>query len=332
MEIINLPKSLNRECLYYSVIPKIYSKINKNDYEFCFDMSNSELSNAEFLVGMLSAASLIRNKYNHISKLQLPNSSSRLFNYLENINFFSIASMPYNNVLNFIKYSKKSIKREYKGYTSKISCITTISDILTHQNNATKITYDFLQKLMNEEKKDGHWNFYKLFELSLIQLIENFFEHNIYEISYDCSAYYIAQKMPYDVIQIVFYDTGKGFRKRIIEIIKKEKESIEKGTPPITDFNLYMKLEKELNNNALLWNKTKNNPNLLAIKAALDFRNNSLIPGLAVIKDFALSKGGSFFVHSANSSVEFDKSGNEKYEFYNENFSGVHFCIEIPLK
>ena len=275
MEIIKLPKSLNREYLYYNIIPIIYSRIAEDEYEFCFDMTNSELSNAEFLVGFLSAASLIRNKYNYISNLQLPSSSSRLFDYLESVNFFSIASIPNNNVFDFIKYSTPSLKKEFKGYTPKISCITNNSEITPHQNNASKITYDFLQKLLKEEKKAEQWNFYKLFELSLIQLIENFFEHNIYENTYDCTAYYLAQKMPYSVIQIVFYDTGKGFRKRIIEIINREKESIKKGNLPTPEFAVYMKIEKEINNNALTWDKTNKNPNLLAIKAALDFRKNS---------------------------------------------------------
>jgi hypothetical protein len=331
MQIIKLPKKLNREYFYYNIIPKVYSRIAENDYEFCFDMTNSELSNAEFLVGFLSTASLIRNKYGFIPNLQLPSSSSRLFDYLENINFFSVASIPNNNIFDFIKYSTPTSK-EFKGYSSKISCIIKTSEISTHQNNATKITYNFLQKLLMEEKKAEQWNFYKLFELSLIQLIENFFEHNIYENTYDCSAYYLAQKMPYNVIQIVFYDTGKGFRKRIIEIITKEKESIKKGNPPTPGFDVYLNIEKDLNNKALIWDKTKKNPNILAIQAALDFRKNSQVPGLAVIKDFALSKGGSFFVHSANASIEFDKHENENIKVYNENFSGVHFCIEIPLK
>lgn len=333
MEQIQLPRSLNRDYFYNNIIPLIYSEINKGNYDFNFDMSHSELTNPEFLIGLLSAASLLRNKYNHISYLKIPSTSSKLFNYLGNTNFFSIASMPYNDVLNFIKYSSDyGKKEEKKGYISKISCITENSDILTHQNNASKITRDFLQKLLGDETKSESWYFYRLFELSFIQLVENFFEHNLYENTYNCSCYYMAQKMPYGVIQIAFYDTGKGFRKRILEIIEKEKESIRNGNKPNPDLSTYMELAEKLNSKELIWEKSAKNSNLLAIKAALDFRKNSDIPGLAVIRDFALSKGGTFFVHSANASIEINENGNEKYKIFDENFSGVHFTIEIPLK
>jgi hypothetical protein len=332
MEKIQLPKKPNRYYFYNNVIPIIYSEINKGNYEFSFDMSHSELTNPEFLVGLLAASSLIRSKYSHISNLEIPSSSSKLFNYLGNSNFYGIASMPFNNVLNFTKYSSDYGKKNIKGYISKISCITENSDISTHQNNASKITYDFLQKLLDDKRNAENWNFYKLFELSLIQLAENFFEHNLYDNTYDCSCYYMAQKMPYGVIQIAFYDTGKGFRKRILEIVKKERDNIKKGVKPNSDLKQYIEIADKLNDKALIWKKTNENSNLLAIKAALDFRRGSDIPGLAVIKDFAISNGGSFFVHSSNASIEIDKYGNEKFRIFDENFSGVHFTIEIPLK
>ena len=142
----------------------------------------------------------------------------------------------------------------------------------------------------------------------------------------------MAQKMLYGVIQIAFYDTGKGFRKRILEIISKEKEVTKKGNKPNPDLRQYINIADKLNDKTLIWKKTKENSNLLAIKAALDFRKGSDIPGLAVIKEFAISKGGSFFVHSSNASIEIDKYGNEKFRIFDENFSGVHFTIEIPLK
>lgn len=331
METINFPNSLNRDNFFFEVIPSVYSQIIKKNYVFSFDMAESQFSTAEFLIGILSATSLIRNKYSQVTTLELPSTSSRLFTYLENIGFFQVASIPNNNVLDFVKYTYYSDKREPNIYKPHISCITTQSNISTHQTNALKIT-KYIQTLLKEEQIPESWYYYKLFQLSLIQLIENFFEHNLYTNTHNCTAYYIAQRLPKNIIQVVFYDNGKGFRKRILEIIDKEKLSISLGNPPDLELESYMELERGLSNKSLLWDKTTRNSNYQAISAALKFRKGSKIPGLAVIKDFALSRGGTFFAHSGNASIHLDKNGNQDFTIYDENFSGVHFCIEIPLK
>ncbi len=332
MKRIIFPEKINRVILYDDIIPEIYNSIINSEYEFIFDMSETQLADAESLIAILSISSIIRNKYNHITKLQLPQSIP-ILQYLERNSFFSISKIHGNQVLDFVKFSSYSndIKFKIPRYKSTISNINYNSTISPHQTNVSKLTYDLLQTALDDKYHPEKWQYYKLFELSFLQLIQNFFEHNLYDNSYKCNAYYLGQVLPYGKIQVVFYDTGKGFRKRILEMIENDNKKIKKGEDGNPDIEKYRKIEQSLRDKKLLLEKSSLNSNYIAIKAALDFRNESLIPGLSVIRDFTLYNEGTILIHSGNVELKCHPDGTEKFKVYDFNFSGVHISLEFPI-
>jgi hypothetical protein len=332
MKRIFFPNKINRNTLYQNIIPEIYNSIINKEFEFVFDMRETELADAESLIAILSISSIICNKYNHIPKLEMP-LSIPILKYLERNDFFTISKMHGNQVLDFIKFSSfnDEIKNKKIGFSSKISNINNNSSISHHQTNVSKITYNLLQTSLEDKNKPNKWGIYKSFELSFLQLIQNFFEHNLYENSYKCGAYYLAQILPYGKIQVVFYDTGKGFRKRILEMIEYDNNKIKKGEDGNPDIDKYREIENLLRNNSLLFKNSNSNSNYVAIKAALNYRSGSIIPGLSVIRDFTFSLGGIMHIHSGNVQLDCLSDGTEKYKVFDYNFSGVHISLEFQL-
>ena len=332
MKRILFPEKINRGILYHNIIPEIYNSVINEEFEFVFDMKEVQLADAESLIAILSISSIIRNKYNYISRLELPN-TIRILKYLERINFFSVSKTQGNQVLDFNKYSNYSDEAKYKtpSYRSKISNINYNSTVSSHQTNVSKLTYDLLQASLGDKNSPEKWGIYKLFELSFLQLIQNFFEHNLYENSYECTAYYLGQVMPYGKIQVVFYDTGKGFRKRILEMIGKDNESIKNGNEGNPNIEKYRKIECQLRDNSSLFKDSKTNANFIAIKAALNYRSGSIIPGLSVIREFANSNGGTMHIHSGTVQLDCYSDGVEKFQVFDYNYSGVHISLEFPI-
>lgn len=331
---IKFPKSLNRRVFYHNILPKVYDKIIKKEFDFIFDLSLTVFAEPEALISLLSASSTIKNRYNYIPKIIFPHNNNTL-KYFENVNFFDIAKRPNNVVLDFIKFTtyinEKRVNKEF--YISNIYNVTLDSDIGYHQTKVNKIVHKFLKVKLEDVENPEYWNFYKLLELSFLQLIQNFFEHNLYKNTYNTTSYYIAQKIETETenkIQIVFYDNGKGFRKRILEMIDEDNVKIKNGSEGKLEIEKYRKIENTLRNENLWFDKSRKNSNYVAIKTAMNYRNNSVIPGLSVIKDFVFSKGGTIFIHTANVLVECDNE-MDTCEVLDYNFSGVHFCIEMPL-
>ena len=332
MKRILFPEKINRGILYHNIIPEIYNSVIDNEFDFVFDMKETQLADAESLIAILSVSSIILNKYNHIAKLEMPQNIP-ILKYLERNNFFSVSKINGNQVLDFNKFSSygDEFKLKRTRYTSKISNINYNSTISPHQTNVSKLTYDLLQTSLGDKNHPEKWRIYQLFELSFLQLIQNFFEHNLYDNSYKCTAYYLGQVLPYGKIQVVFYDTGKGFRKRILEMIDNDNNKIRNGEEGNPDIKKYRKIEHLLRDKRLLFKDSSSNSNYQAIKAALDYRNDSIIPGLSVIRDFTISNEGIMHIHSGNVQYECYPDGNESFNVFDYNFSGVHISLEFPI-
>ena len=133
----------------------------------------------------------------------------------------------------------------------------------------------------------------------------------------------MIQKTPYNTIEFVCSDIGKGFLERMKEMLKeKDPEAITK----------YGHLEQKLYNRNLLFKEDKENPNLLAIINAVKFREDSRIPGLHMIKKFVIDNDGLFSIHSGNYTVNYSNGNEEKPVFHNESyFSGGHLKMVLNL-
>lgn len=329
--IIELPERLNGHTFYNEVLPKVYRSIIAKETAIDFDMSYTILANPEGLVNLLTSALMIRNKHNYVPKLILPKSNNML-SYLDICNFFRTASTPNCEVLSHNWSSDDSIANKKDFHIPRLYGIYSFSDIGSHIYNVSdimkKIVYKLkenMSEISNQDDSD-RMRLYGLLQSSIIELIGNVIHHNTFaENKPKGLGYYMAQKMPYNVIEVVFSDVGKGFRKRILEMITEfSGEEIIKSK--------YIPLKTKLLDNKYLLQKHVDNPDLIAIEAAIDFREESLVPGLAQIKKFATEKGGKFFAHSGNYSVEYKKKNESFNKFYSDSyFSGCHIKMEIPI-
>ena len=80
-----------------------------------------------------------------------------------------------------------------------------------------------------------------------------------------------------------------------------------------------------------MFKNSKTNANFVAIKAALNYRSGSIIPGLSVIRDFTNSNGGTMHIHSGTVQLDCYPDGAERFKVFDYNFSGVHISLEFPI-
>lgn len=308
------------------------------DYRIDFSLQNTEVANPEGFVNLLAAALMIKNKNRdtYISKLYMPE-SEKLISFMEYIDFFTPASIPLCEVFN-INY-----RPSYKAYNrGGMSCIYGIyvhsddySTFNKHYANIEGIIKKIRKELYNEYDRDIDY-FYQNLRDSLIQLVRNTIEHNKNHKEFGALGYYMAQKTPYNTIEFVISDAGLGYRNRIIEMIKEKKDS---------NIQKYIEKKDDIQNNEFLERDNEKNPNRLAIEAAINYRDDSMVPGLFQIRKFVLEqedsnytqKSGnvillkpSLFIHSGNYSIQFEK--DKPYnKFYSNDFSGCHIKITIPI-
>lgn len=317
--IIEIPQKLNGHSFYSHILPKIYKQILDGDYRIDFSLCKTQLANPEGFVNLFASALMIKNKYNYLPILHMPESEN-LISFMESINFFQIANVPFcetfriNHISN---YNRKLIN------ISQIYGIYVHSEFSKHYNNIKDIV-NSIQIEIDSSNQNSYevCYFYNKLKSSLIQLIRNTIEHNSTQKEYGALGYYMAQKTPYNTIDFVFSDIGQGYRNRIIEMIKEN-----------TDKNIskYLFVKDKLLDNSFLFRESNSNPNRIAILAAVDFRSDSEIPGLYQIKKFATSKGGYLFIHSGNYSIKFEANNKNTFNYYPNYFSGCHIKMEIPI-
>lgn len=315
---IKIPRRLNGESFYNEILPKIYQTLLAKKFDIVFNMYDTELANPEGLVNFLSACALIRMKYKYIPELILPKSEN-LLSYLDLCNFFSISQIPNSEVLRFQRIYLRDRKKKF--YIPKIYLISSHTSLDAHQTNVSKIIYDLIKEKLGDANNLEEREIYEKLKNSFNQLIRNVVEHNFINNPLKACGYYMAQKMPYDTIELVCSDIGKGFRNRILEMINENKDE---------NISKYKGYETLLRDNRYLFKKNDKNPNYLAITTAVNYRENSLIPGIAYIKEFALYKGGSLKIHSGNYTVLYNNEGINS-SFHESHFTGSHIKLEIPL-
>lgn len=323
---IEIPEKLSGYTFYNDILPNIYNNIISKCFELDFDMSKTKLANPEGLINFLSAILMINKKYNYIPKLKIP-ISKNLRAYLELTNFLDIS-----RILNQELFKIDSLtnlfynKEKFEGFIPKIYGILTQTNSNEHFSNINKILENIKISLNEktgfmDENEFRNFNIYTNLQSSLSQLIRNTIEHNCNYRTYNLLGFYMAQRTPYNTIELAYSDIGKGFRDRIIEMINEHKDS---------EIEKYITIQDKISDKKYLLRESELNPNLISIKTAVDFRSNSEIPGLFQIRKYTLSKNGSFFVHSGNYSVKYS---NEKVssKYYNSYFSGCHIRMELPI-
>lgn len=326
---IIIPDKLNGGTFYGEILPSIYSRIIQGDYSIDFDMHRTELANPEGLVNLLAAAAMIRSKSGHIPQLYLPE-SPKLFEYMRRSGFFRWATVPGCESLKFNSFRNIDFDDEYRRsnyFRPQLYGLFTHSIEGTTFNGHIKHIEDFVieiaDSLVGKDDDTSEISHYFLILLSrsLVQVIKNALEHNLgYR---GVLAYYMIQKTPYNTIEFVCSDIGKGFLERMKEMLnEKDPEAITK----------YGHLEQKLNNRDLLFKEDKENPNLLAIINAVKFREGSRIPGLHMIKKFVIDNDGLFSIHSGNYTVSYSNGNEEKSIFHDESyFSGAHLKMVLNL-
>lgn len=325
---IEIPDKLNGSTFYGEILPSIYSRIIRGDYWIDFDMHRTELANPEGLVNLLAAATMIRSKSGYIPQLYLPE-SPKLFEYMRRSGFFRWATVPGCESLKFNSFRNIDFDDEYRRpnyFRPQLYGLFTHSIEGTTFNGHVEHISDFVNEIDNslagkvydpsEISQYCGWLF-----ASLVQVIKNALEHNMgYR---GALAYYMIQKTPYNTIEFVCSDIGKGFLERMKEMLdEKDPEAITK----------YGHLEQKLNNRDLLFVEDKENPNLLAIINAVKYREDSKIPGLHMIKKFVIDNNGLFSIHSGNYTVCYSDGNEEKPVFHDESyFSGGHLKMVLNL-
>lgn len=335
--VIEIPDKLNGKAFYGEILPSIYKSIIQGDYLIDFDMHRTRLANPEGLINLLAAAAMIRSKSRYIPRLLYLPENPNLFEYMRKSGFFKWATVPGCEVLRSHDIMSNDFDDEYKRsnyFRPQIYGLYTHSNEGTTFNRHIKHVEDFVLEIADylaEDKVDSFEisRYCRALSLSLVQVIKNSLEHN--QDYRGTLAYYMMQKTPYHTIEFAFSDIGQGFLERMKEMLKeKDEEAIRK----------YGDFEQKLNNKDLLFKAHDDNPNLLAITKAVDYRENSEIPGLHKIKMFLLKYGKSFSIHSGNYSVEYElmKMENQEKEvlirtlFHDSSyFSGCHLKIVFNL-
>jgi hypothetical protein len=330
--IIQIPQSLNGKTFYESVLPVIYFSVLNKDYDLSFDMSKTELANPEGITNLLVSALMVKNKYNGSSRLWIPK-SEKLQSYLHLTGFFRISKDSRCPIIDH-DYEPTGIinKDKYERFIPKIYGLFTeengnyhlknIKEILKHIQNQFGEVVGVSSSLQFELK-----NIYDELESSISQLIKNTFEHNyklIKKYDYRSIGYYMAQKTPYDTIEVIFSDCGMGYWKRILQML-------DEGVNGDDNIDKFKSIEKKLRDETYLFKKHNDNPNLVALNAAVLYRENSKIPGIHQIKKYALNRDGYFHIHSGNYSKYYSLEKTFPKYYENSYFSGSHIKIEIPL-
>lgn len=320
--VIEIPDRLNGTTFYGEILPSIYNNIVEGDYNIDFDMHCTELANPEGLVNLMAAAAMIRSKSGHVPQLYLPESPN-LFDYLRRSGFFEWATVPGCESMAFNGFMDTSSKVGYKQYhrfPPRFFGVFTHSDEGTTFNRHITNIITFVDEIVRE-CQISHVYYYRLFEV-LKQVIKNSLEHNMgYR---GALAYYMIQKTPYNTIEFVCSDIGKGFLERMKEMLREnDPEAIIK----------YGHLEQKLNNRDLLFKEDRDNPNLLAIINAVKYREDSKIPGLHTIKEFVKENDGLFSIHSGNYTVSYSTAKEKPmFVFHNKSyFSGAHLKMVINI-
>ena len=322
MVTLKIPTRLNGTTFYGEVLPSIYENIIKGDYEINFDMHRTELANPEGLVNLLASAAMIFSKSKHTPTLYFPESPN-LFEYMRKSGFFKWATVNKCLKFNFFDDILNDAYENSNYFRPQLYGLYIQSNDARYEHY--KHVKGFVIAIANylaEDKVDLlEINRYcDQLLLSLDQVIKNSLEHNNGYIG--TLAYYMMQKTPYNTIELAFSDIGQGILERMKKMLKeKDHEAV----------NKYGYLEQKLNNKDLLFEEDCNNPNLLAITNAVKYREDSEIPGLHKIKEFALKYGGLFSIHSGNYTVRY--SGNNiKTLFHRDSyFSGCHLKIVMNL-
>jgi len=236
-------------------------------------------------------------------------------------NFFRTAKMPFCEAFKFNYEIGTRIEiTDSNKFIPKLQGIFFHSEYNNHYAKVEHIVQNIYDKLYDIDPKLD-FSFITMLQASLNQLVKNTMEHNPNHNQFGALGYYMAQKTLYNTIEFAFSDVGQGFRNRMLEMLKmKDSEAIEK----------YSQYEAALKDNTYLFQQHKNNPNLIAITLAVDFRSDSEIPGLFQIKQFAINKGGSLIIHSGNYMVKYEDS-NLTSKYLNTYFSGCHLKLEFPL-
>lgn len=326
MVLLEIPKRLNGSTFYGELLPSIYKSIIEGDYSIDFDMRYTELANPEGLVNLLAASCMIKSKSAYIPMMYLPESLS-LVEYMRRAGFFKWASVPGCEAMRF-NYLFDDIFKD--DYTQSYRFRPQLYGLFTHSNEGTSfnkhvsnidnIVLEILDALRSDVDVADLNRYCSLLQLSLVQVLKNSLEHNP---GYRGTlAYYMFQKTPYNTIEFVCSDIGQGILERMKRMLKEnDKEAMRK----------YGELEVRLNSKELLFSEDDYNPNLLAITNAVKYRDDSGIPGLHKIKEFALKYNGVFSIHSGNYTVSYKKNKTNSLFHNNSYFSGCHLKIVMNL-
>jgi hypothetical protein len=314
-EEILFPVKLTGETFYNEILPFLYEKLIHNKGKYSFNLSNTTFADPEGIVNFFCISAITKLKTGEIPKLILPK-DEKILKFFENYRFFSVAKTPGSEILDFVKLQ---IYPEYKEKP-----LTKISGVFSYSNNVDlRQNVDSLLNLIN---KYFILNVHELFyvEFVLYQTIRNIIEHNFENHPILSCGYFMAQRTPKNSFEFVLSDYGKGYRQRIIEMIKDNKDE---------QIEYFKQFSKYLLDDRYLFENSRRNPNFIAIQAALNFRKDyQTKPGLYQIMEFVSSLGGELSLHSENIKVTFFNPGKYKYYFYNTYYNGCHIKIEIPLK
>lgn len=339
--LIEIPEKLNGYSFYSQILPKIHQQFELGHYMIDFSLQNTEIANPEGFVNLFAAALMIKNKNmeKYVSNLYMP-TNEKLIRFMESIDFFTPAlSIPNCKVFNMNYqpcYQRYSNDRDRKG-------MSYIYGIYAHSQKNINEHYKVLEKIIQEireelnDEYDRHMDyFYEELLNALFQLVRNTVEHNKNNKETGALGYYMAQKTPYNTIEFVISDAGLGYRNRIIEMIKENKDS---------NIQKYIKIKDDIQSDTFLYKDHEKNPNKLAIENAIIYRNDSIVPGLSQIRRFVLSQEDSeferkngdvivlkpiLFIHSGNYSIEFGKDRIYN-KFHSNYFSGCHIKMVIPI-
>lgn len=319
--LLEIPNTLNGKTFYGEILPSIYKSIIEGNYSIDFDMHCTELANPEGLVNLLAAAAMIRSKSGYIPTLFLPE-SPYLFEYMRKSGFFDWARVPGCEALRIKGYLNFSYK---EGNNSNNRIPPQFFGVYTHSNEGTTFNRHVarIENFVGEIAIEfGIPNiYYRLLSDVLIQVVKNSLEHN--QGYRGALAYYMMQKTPYNTIEFVCSDIGKGFLERMKEMLR------EKNPDAVAKYGY---LEPKLNSKDLLFQEHVDNPNLLAITHAVRFREDSEVPGLHTIKEFVTDFDGLFSIHSGNYTVIYGEGKEVTKVFHDKSyFSGGHIKMVLNL-
>jgi hypothetical protein len=313
-EEISFPARLTGETFYNEILPLLYEKLITCKGTFFFDLSNTTFADPEGIVNFFCISAITKLKTGEIPKLILPKDIN-ILKFFENYKFFSVAKTPGSEILDFVKF------QNYPEYKEKP--ITKISGIFSYSNNVDlRQNIESLLKLI-DKYFILNVNEFKYMEFALFQTIRNIIEHNFENNPILSCGYLMAQRTPKNSFEFVISDYGKGYRRRIIEMIKDDIDG---------NIGYFKQFSKYILDDSYLFENSRRNPNFIAIQAALNFRKDyQAKPGLYQIMEFVSSLGGQFSLHSENIKVTFLNPEKYKFCYYDTFFNGCHIKIDIPL-